>query len=189
MPHGTQINLGPGNVILDGVAAPPKGAHPEFSANVCCGQTARWTKVPLGMEVGIGPCNFVFDGTQLLPRIKGHSPTHCWMDQDATWYGGKPRPRRRCVRWGRSSSPKATAPVFGPCLLWPNGWINEDATWHEVDLGPRHIVLDGDPAHPARGALHPPLFGPCYVYCGHGRPSQLQLSSCCQMLRKPRRNS
>jgi len=46
------------------------------------------------------------------------------MDQDATWYGGKPRPRRHCVRW-EPSSPKewGTAPpsLVGPCLLWPNG--------------------------------------------------------------------
>ena len=26
-----------------------------------------------------------------------------WMDQDATWYRGKPQPRRHCVRWGLSS--------------------------------------------------------------------------------------
>jgi len=27
-------------------------------------------------------------------------------------------------------------PIFGPCLLWPNGWMDEDATWYtEVDLG------------------------------------------------------
>jgi len=26
-----------------------------------------------------------------------------WMDQDATCYGGRPRPRRHCVRWGPSS--------------------------------------------------------------------------------------
>jgi len=24
---------------------------------------------------------------------------------DATWYGGRPRPRRHCVRWGPSSPP------------------------------------------------------------------------------------
>jgi len=29
-----------------------------------------------------------------------------WMDQDATWYGGRPRPMRHCVRWGPSSSPR-----------------------------------------------------------------------------------
>ena len=45
----------------------------------------------------------------------------------------------------------------------------------EVDLSPGHIVLDGVPLPtPAKGA--PPLFL-AHVYCGHGRPSQLLLSS------------
>ena len=26
-----------------------------------------------------------------------------WIDQDATWYGGRPRQRPHCVRWGPSS--------------------------------------------------------------------------------------
>jgi len=36
-------------------------------------------------------------------------------------------------------------PNFGPRLLWPNGWLDEDVAWcgTEVDLGPGHIVLDG----------------------------------------------
>ena len=21
-------------------------------------------------------------------------------------------------------------PIFGPCLLWPNGWMDQDGTWH-----------------------------------------------------------
>jgi len=46
----------------------------------------------------------------------------------------------------------------------------------EVDLGPFHIVLDGDPAPHERDTAVPHLFG--HVYCGHGRPSQLLLSSC-----------
>ena len=51
----------------------------------------------------------------------------------------------------------------------------------EVDLGPGHIVLDGVPA-PAKGAQQsPPLFR-THVYCGHGRPSQLLLSSCCILI-------
>jgi len=64
-------------------------------------------------------------------------------------------------------------------LLWPNGWMDEDAAWYtEVDLGPGHIVLYGVPA-PAKGAQQPPSFRPMsIVYCGHGRPSQLLLSSC-----------
>jgi len=46
----------------------------------------------------------------------------------------------------------------------------------KVDLGPGHIVLDGIPALSERGTAAP-LFS-VHVYCGHGRPSQLLLSSC-----------
>jgi len=50
-------------------------------------------------------------------------PNYGWMDEDETWHGGRPRPRSHCVRWGPSSLlPKgAQPPIFGPCLLWPNG--------------------------------------------------------------------
>ena len=33
----------------------------------------------------------------------------------------------------------------------------------EVDLGPGHIVLDGDPAPPTKGAQQSPSFGPCLL--------------------------
>ena len=63
-------------------------------------------------------------------------PNGC-MNQDVTWYGARPRPRRICVRWGpRSPSPKGgrspppTQKKFGPCLLWPNGWMDEAGTWY-----------------------------------------------------------
>jgi len=56
--------------------------------------------------------------------------------------------------------------------------MDEEATYGtEVDLGPGHIVLDGDPAPPRKGHCMQPLFS-AYVYCGHGRPSELLLSSC-----------
>ena len=82
----------------------------------------------------------------------------------------------------------STPPNFGPCLLWPNGWMDEDAAWYgtEVDIGPGHIVLDGVPA-PAKGAQQPPLLG--HVYCGHGRPSQLLLGSCILSFRSLDRQS
>ena len=59
--------------MLDGDSAPPplKGHSPQFSANVCCGQTGLWTKMPLGMVVGLGPDYFVFDRTELPPEKKG----------------------------------------------------------------------------------------------------------------------
>ena len=25
---------------------------------------------------------------------------------------------------------KGTPPIFGPCLVWPNGWVDQDATWY-----------------------------------------------------------
>ena len=111
------------------------------------------------------------------------------MHQGATWYGGRPRPRRLCVRWGPSlpSAKKAAelppqfsahfycgqtvgcikmplsmevglspgdfllhgdpapsakrgqspSPVFGPFLLWPNGWMHQDATWYVGKPQPR----------------------------------------------------
>ena len=29
-------------------------------------------------------------------------------------------------------------PIFGPCVLWPYGWMNQDAIWY--GLGPDAIV-------------------------------------------------
>jgi len=34
-----------------------------------------------------------------------------WMDQDATWYGGRPQPRGLCVRWEPSPT-KFSAHVY-----------------------------------------------------------------------------
>jgi len=28
-------------------------------------------------------------------------------------------------------------PIFGSCLLWPNGWMDQDATWYEDKSPPR----------------------------------------------------
>ena len=54
---GTEVNLGPGDVVLDGVAVPPKRgtAAPKFSVHVYCGQTAGWMKTPLSTELDLGP--------------------------------------------------------------------------------------------------------------------------------------
>jgi len=50
--------------------------------------------------------------------------------------------------------------------LWPNGWTDQDETWHAgtVGLGPGHIVLDGDPeSHPQKGTV--PQFS-AHICCG-----------------------
>ena len=75
--RGTAVGLGPGDIVLDGDPAPsPLKWHspPQFSANVRCGQTAGWTKMPLGMEVGFGPGDFVFDGDPATHRKRGPPP-------------------------------------------------------------------------------------------------------------------
>ena len=43
---------------------------------------------------------------------------------------------------------KAQPPIVGLCLLWPKGWMDQNATWYggTVNLGPGDIVLDGVPA-------------------------------------------
>ena len=75
MPRGTEVGLGPGDVVLDENPVPltERGTAPH----------------PL-----FGPC-------LLWPNV--------WMDQDTTWYSGRPWPRRHCVRWGPSSPKKGTA--------------------------------------------------------------------------------
>jgi len=42
MPLGMEVGLGPGHIVLDDTQLPlrKKGAHPQFSAHVCCDQTA-----------------------------------------------------------------------------------------------------------------------------------------------------
>ena len=53
---GTEVNLGPGDVVLDGSQLPPKrDTTPQFSVHVYCDQTAGWMKTPLGTEVDLGP--------------------------------------------------------------------------------------------------------------------------------------
>jgi len=51
----------------------------------------------LGLQVGLGTSHIVLDGDP-APPPKGHT---------------------------------GTAPNFRPCLLWPNGWMDQDATWYE----------------------------------------------------------
>jgi len=86
--------------------------------------------MPLGGAVDLGPGDIVLDGDP-APHNKGHStpprfgPCILWpigmMDQDATWYGGRPRQMRQCIKW-RPSFPSPTekdtaAPLFSPTSI------------------------------------------------------------------------
>jgi len=82
----------------------------------------------LGVEVGLGPGHIALDGNPAPPK-KGYSPQ-----------------------------------FTGQCLLWPNGWMDQDATWYGGRPWPGHIVLDGDPSPPQKKG-HSPQFS-VHVYCG-----------------------
>ena len=56
-------------------------------------------------------------------------------------------------------SPKRGQTQFSAHLLWPNVWMDQDATGTEQGLGQDDIVLNGNPALlPKRGTA--PIFGP-----------------------------
>jgi len=116
-------------------------------------------------------------GTQPLPQ-KGRNPPIfgprlLWpngcMDQDATWYGGRPREAYAtlCSMWTQLLQEKRADPphpIFGPCLLWPNGWMDEDAAWY--GNRPRfrpHCIRRGSQLR-RKGHSSPPLFGPCLLW-------------------------
>ena len=71
-----------------------------------------------------------------------------------------------------------TSPISGPCLLWPNSCMDQDASWYGGWRRPRpHCVRQGPSSPCERGTDAPPLLS-ADVYCGHGHPSQLLPSSC-----------
>ena len=104
-------------------------------------------------------------GTQSPPQKGGRAPSpifgpfllwpNGWMDQNGTWHGGRPQPRRLCIRWGPSPLPKKGAepsPIFGKFLLCPNGWMHHDATWYGGRTQPKGLCVRWDPATlPKRG--------------------------------------
>jgi len=157
MPLGRKLGLDPSDIVLDGDQVPVP--------HVYCGQTAAWIKIPLGMGVGLGAVldgnlaplppketqPLIFGPCLLCPRI--------WTYQDTTWYGGRTRLKRHCVRWGPSSLPqKGQSPQFSAHVYWGQtaAWINMPFGM-QVALGPGHIVLDGDPAPPPQKG-HSPQF-------------------------------
>ena len=63
------------------------------------------------------------------------------------------------------SSKRGQSPqIFGPCLLWSNGWMHQDANWYGARPRPGDIVLDGDPDCPSRKGYS--LQFSAHVYCG-----------------------
>jgi len=74
-----------------------------------------------------------------------------------------------CVRCGDPAPPPkkgggAPSPLFDPCLLWPNGWMDQGGTWHGGGFwSTPHCARWGPSPFPKKGQS-PPIFG--HVYCG-----------------------
>jgi len=192
MKLGTQVGLGPGHVVLDGDPSPSstKGHSPQFLVHICCCQMAGWIKMPRGMEVGLGPGDFVLDEDPALPSPKRGGASsifaHVYCGQTAGWikmapgtevglgrshivHDGDPAPTQK--RGGRAR------PIFGPWPLWPNGWMDSDATWYAGRPRPTRHCIRWGPSSPPQKGTEPRQFS-AHVYCGHGRSSQLLLSTC-----------
>jgi len=132
--------------------------HPAVCHNTTVpfpwGSCVRWGPIspPKGAQPPIfGPCPL--------------GPNVC-MYQDTTWYGGRAQPRRNWVRWRPSSPfPKGHTPT----QVSAHVYCDQTAEWMrtplgtEIDLGPGHIMFDGDPAPPAKGAQQPSPFRPMSI--------------------------
>ena len=57
------------------------------------------------------------------------------------------------------------SPIFGPCLLWPNGWMDQDGTWHGGRPWSRpHCARWGSSSPPQKGGRSTQFWA--YFYCG-----------------------
>ena len=153
---------------------PKKGRSPQFSAHICCGQMAAWIKMPLGMDVGLrlGQATLCYIGTQLPSPKMGRSPqfsAHVYCGQTA---GSIKMPlgmevglsQATVLDGDRAPLPKkgAEPPLCSSCLLWPNGWMNQDATWYGGRYRPRRHCISWGPSSPLKGA-QPPNFRPMFI--------------------------
>jgi len=56
----------------------------------------------------------------------------------------------------------AQPPIFGPYLLWPNGWMDEGTIWYGGRPRPRRHCVNMDSATLERGTA-PPTFRPISI--------------------------
>jgi len=110
--------------VVWGPSSPsPKGHSPAIFSPHLLWPMAGWINMPLGREIGLDPSNILLDKDPAPLPKRGQNPpffgpcllwANGWVDQDATWIGGRHRPRWHCVRWGPSSPPtkRWQPPIF-----------------------------------------------------------------------------
>jgi len=171
-----EVGLSPGDCVRWGPSPPPSpkrwAGRQIFGPsllwpNGCIDKDATWYRgrpQPARHYVRWGPSS---------PPLKGHSPqfsVYVRCGQTAGWtkmplnmevglgpgdfvFDGDPAISRQ-----RAHPPH---PSFGPCLLWPNGLMDEDATCYGSRLLPTPHCIKRCPISLRKGHISPPpLFGP-----------------------------
>jgi len=74
------------------------------------------------------------------------------------------------------SDQEQPCPIFGPCLLRPNGWMDQDGTWHGGGSWSRPHCVRWEPSSPPKKGAEPQIFGPFLLWPnGSGRPQPMLL--------------
>jgi len=108
------------------------------------------------------------------PPLKGHSPqflARVYCGKTAGWIKMRLRmevglsPGHIVLGGDSAPLPKKAAqpPILGPCLLWPNGWMDQDSTWYGGRTQPRPHYARWRPSSPQIGGTAP-IFGPCLLW-------------------------
>ena len=166
----------PGRLCVRWGPRSPSQKSPKFSVRVYYGQTAGWINMPIGTKVGLSPGNSVLDGEQAPSPQRGWNPllnfrpmsivaeTAAWIKMTLVMDVGLSS--RDFVLDGDPDSQSRLPHIFGPCLLWRNGWVDQDTTWHESMPQPRRpCVRWGHSTPPRKGGGAPsPIFGPFLLW-------------------------
>ena len=127
-------------------------------------------KTKLGVQVGLGPSHIVLGGDPAPSPPKGRSPqflAHICCGQMAALIkmplgmelglgpgdfvlDGDPTPPPK-----KGAEPLTQ--IFGPCLLWPNSWMDQDGTWHGDRPQPRQLCVRSRPSPSPKWGRSPPL--------------------------------
>jgi len=175
-----EVGLGPGHIVLDGdrtIPSTKRGRSPSpisgpflLWQNGWMHQVAtwyggrpqlrrlcvRWGRNPLPTR-GRSPYNFwprVYC-CQTAVWIKMVLGTEVGLGQDDIVLDGNP---------ANPLQKEAEPLIFGPCLLWPNRCMDQDATWCGGSYRPRRHCARCGPSSPPQKVGRPPIFGPFLLW-------------------------
>ena len=151
--HAGRPRPWPHCIRLGPATLPQRGTVPPIFGPYLLRPMAAWIKMSIGMEPGLGLGDFVLDGDPAPLPQKGSDPAT--LPQKGS---GAPQ-------------------NFGPCLLWPNGWMDEAGTCHGGRPQLRRRCVRWRPSPPPRkgGGAPLPNFRPTSIVAKRLDTSRCQL--------------